>query len=173
MRKKVYGYQLNRDRNERQALFRSLISELLMRGQIETTLTKAKAIQPQVERLITKAKKGRLIDRRMSHRFLTKRSFVSQLFDVVGPLFKETAGGYTRIIKVGFRKGDGAPLARISLTKDFVSEIKETKPEIKKTGQTQNEDKTQETKPVVGETKTILPKKPRKPSKTKREKVKK
>ncbi len=124
MKKKVFGYQLSRDKNERKALFRALISSLIGNGTIETTLTKAKAIQPQMEKLITRAKKGSLSDRRIALRFLTKSGLVSKLFDVLAPIFKEKQGGYTKIIKTGRRRGDSAMMAKMIFSDDIPLEVK-------------------------------------------------
>jgi large subunit ribosomal protein L17 len=123
MRKRVFGYQLSRDKNQRKALFRSLISALLEKGEIQTTLTKAKAIRSQTEKLITRAKTDSLSNRRITQRFLIKRDLVNRLFIAIAPVFKNKNGGYTRSIKTGFRRGDGAPLAKISFTEEIL-EIK-------------------------------------------------
>lgn len=124
MKKKVFGYQLNRDKNERKALFRVLISAFVENGEIETTLSKAKAIQSQAEKLITRAKKGSLADRRIVLRFLTKSKLVSKLFDIIAPVFKERQGGYTKIIKTGKRRGDSAMMAKLIFSEDIPLEIK-------------------------------------------------
>lgn len=119
MRKKVFGYQLNRNKNQRKALFRSLIFSLIEKSHIQTTLTKAKAIQAEAEKLITKAKKGTLSDRRMALRFLVKKEAVNRLFDVIAPNFKNRNGGYTRIIRTKTRRGDQAVMAQISFTEEI------------------------------------------------------
>lgn len=124
MKKKVFGYQLSRDKNERKALFRTLISSLIGNGEIETTLSKAKAVQPQMEKLITRAKEGLLSDRRIALRFLTKSGLVSKLFDVITPIFKERQGGYTRIIKLGRRRGDSAMMAKLIFSEEIPLEVK-------------------------------------------------
>ncbi|PIQ69785.1 50S ribosomal protein L17 [Candidatus Shapirobacteria bacterium CG03_land_8_20_14_0_80_40_19] len=134
MRKKVFGYQLNRDKNERKALFRSLVSSLIEKNEIQTTLAKAKAIQSQTEKLITKAKKGTLSDRRVARRFLVKKDLVNRLFEVIAPIFKDRNGGYTRIIKTQIRRGDGATLVKISFTEEIPvveREKKKPAPEVK------------------------------------------
>lgn len=126
MRKRVFGYQLKRDKNERKALFRSLISSLIEKNEIQTTLSKAKAIQAQFEKLVTKAKKGTLPDRRVALRFLTKKELVNRLFEVIAPVFKNRNGGYTRIIRIRTRRGDGATLVKISFTEEIPVVEKET-----------------------------------------------
>ncbi len=127
MRKRVFGYQLKRDKNERKALFRSLISSLIEKNEIQTTLTKAKAIQAQFEKLVTKAKKGTLPDRRVALRFLVKKELVNRLFEVIAPVFKNRNGGYTRIIRTKTRRGDGATLVKIGFTEEIPVVEKETK----------------------------------------------
>jgi large subunit ribosomal protein L17 len=82
---------------------------------IDTTEAKAKALRPYAERLITKAKRGDLASRRDVLRDITDRDVVARLFHEIAPRFEERQGGYTRILKLGFRKGDGAPMARIEL----------------------------------------------------------
>jgi large subunit ribosomal protein L17 len=97
------------------ALMRGLASSLLEHGAIETTEAKAKELRPFVEKLITKAKSGTLHDRRMAVRHIHKREISDKLFKEIGPKFLKRAGGYTRILKTGHRKGDGAEMARIEL----------------------------------------------------------
>ncbi len=128
MRKRVFGYNLNRDRNERQALFRSLLSALIEKEGIETTAVKAKAIRGTAEKLITKAKRGTLNDRRIVKKTLLKTPLVNKLFDQIAPVFKNRNGGYLRIVKLGRRYGDDAPLVKLLFTEDipvFVKVVKE------------------------------------------------
>jgi len=127
MRKNVFGHQLKRDKNERKALFRSLISSLIEKNEIQTTLAKAKSIQAQAEKLITKAKKGTLSDRRVALRFLVKKELVNRLFSVIAPVFKDKKGGYTRIIKTKIRRGDGATMVKISFTEEIPVIVREKK----------------------------------------------
>ena len=94
---------------------RSLASSLFERGAIETTEAKAKELRPFVEKLITKAKSGTLHARRLAVRHVQKREIADKLFQEIGPRFATRAGGYTRILKTGHRKGDGAEMARIEL----------------------------------------------------------
>ena len=119
MRKKVSGYQLNRNTNQRKALLRSLVSCFIENNKIETTIVKAKAIQPEIEKLITKAKAGTIADRRSAHRFLTKTHLVNKLFDVIGPVFKDRNGGYTKIVRIGNRRGDNAMMVKMFLTEEI------------------------------------------------------
>jgi len=109
------GRQLRRTSEQRLALLRNLAISLIEHGAIETTEAKAKELRPFVEKLITKAKRGTLHDRRLAARDVHVRRAADTLFRDVGPAFASRAGGYTRILKVGHRKGDGAEMARIEL----------------------------------------------------------
>ena len=115
MRHRVKGRRLKRTSEQKLALMRSLAQALIERGAIETTEARCKELRPFVERLITKAKSGTLHDRRLAGRHVQKREINDKLFNEVGPKFASRAGGYTRILKVGHRKGDGAEMARIEL----------------------------------------------------------
>lgn len=123
MRKRVFGHQLSRTKNQRKALFRGLIASLIKNGQLKTTLAKGRATRPAVEKLITKAKRATLNDRRQILKFLQKRSLVNRLCDVIAPVFKEKKGGYTRMIKVGRRKGDSAEMVKLMFTEDIPLEM--------------------------------------------------
>ncbi|HUV72536.1 MAG TPA: 50S ribosomal protein L17 [Clostridia bacterium] len=116
MRKRIFGRQLGRSKNQRKALFRGLIASLLEEGEIETTLAKAKAMKPRAEKLVTKAKAGTLADKRVLFSFLGKRALVNRLVEEIAPLFKERKGGYLRIVRTGRRRGDQAPMARVLFT---------------------------------------------------------
>lgn len=94
---------------------RNLAASLVEHGAIETTEAKAKELRPFVEKLITKAKSGTLHARRLAERDVPTRRISDKLFHDIGPLFATRAGGYTRILKTGHRKGDGAEMARIEL----------------------------------------------------------
>ena len=115
MRHRVKGRRLKRTSEQKLALMRGLAQALIERGAIETTEARAKEHRPVVEKLITKAKSGTLHDRRLAGRHVQKREINDKLFTEVGPKFASRAGGYTRILKVGHRKGDGAEMARIEL----------------------------------------------------------
>lgn len=119
MKKKVWGRKLSRTKNQRRALFRGLITSLINKGEIVTTLPKAKAVISEAEKLITKAKKGTLADRRQMHRTLAKKSLVNKLVDSIAPLFGERKGGYLKIIRIGVRRGDGAQMAKIAFVEDI------------------------------------------------------
>ncbi len=121
MRHRKHGRVLGRSSGHRKALFRNLIKELFRHGQIETTEAKAKAIRPQAEKLITIAKRGRsgriseVHARRLLRARLNDPELVSVVYDELAPRYEERPGGYTRIFKLGQRKGDGAHMALIEL----------------------------------------------------------
>ncbi|MCT2540348.1 50S ribosomal protein L17 [Sedimentimonas flavescens] len=110
------GYRrLNRTHEHRKALFANMAGSLIEHEQIKTTLPKAKELRPIIEKLITLAKRGDLHARRLAASQLKEDQYVAKLFDVLGPRFKERSGGYTRVLKAGFRYGDMAPMAIIEL----------------------------------------------------------
>jgi large subunit ribosomal protein L17 len=115
MRHRKAGRQLRRTSEQRLALLRNLAISLIEHGALETTEAKAKELRPFVEKLITKSKAGTLHARRLATRHVHKRAAADTLFQEIGPKFATRAGGYTRILKTGFRKGDGAEMARIEL----------------------------------------------------------
>jgi large subunit ribosomal protein L17 len=115
MRHRKKGKQLRRTSEQKLALMRSLAKALIERGAIETTEAKAKELRPFVEKLITKARTGTLHNRRLAGRHVAHRATADKLFQEVGPRFATRKGGYTRILKTGHRKGDGAEMARIEL----------------------------------------------------------
>ena len=115
MRHRKAGRSLRRTSEQKLALMRNLASSLIEHGAIETTEAKAKELRPFVEKLITKAKSGTLHARRLAVRHIQKRETADKLFQEVGPKFATRSGGYTRILKTGHRKGDGAEMARIEL----------------------------------------------------------
>ena len=107
--------KLNRTTSHRQAMFKNMAVSLLRHEAIKTTLPKAKELRRVVEPLITLAKEPTLANRRLAFDRLRDREIVTKLFDVLGPLFKARPGGYTRILKMGFRNGDNAPMAFVEL----------------------------------------------------------
>ncbi len=131
MRHLKAGYKLRRNPSHRKALLRNLAASLIEKNRIRTTLAKAKALRPIVEKLVTIGKSGRLSDKRRALAYLYKRKTVQILFDEVAPRFMDRNGGYTRIIKEDFRKGDGAEMAIIEFV-DYVFEKKEKKTKDKK-----------------------------------------
>jgi large subunit ribosomal protein L17 len=140
MRHRVSGHHLARPADQRKALLRALATELLRHDEIITTFAKAKAVQPKVERIITKGKKGYLEDheklkekgnagdaaaakevarsvhlRRQVAAYLYDRDVVTKVFNEIAPRYKDRKGGYTRILKAGIRRGDATPMAIIQL----------------------------------------------------------
>src|SRR6266699_6883046 len=115
MRHRKAGRQLRRTSEQKLALMRNLASSLIEHGATETTEAKAKELRPFVEKLITKARSGTLHDRRQAVRHIHKREIADKLFQELGPKLAKRQGGYTRILKTGHRKGDGAEMARIEL----------------------------------------------------------
>lgn len=115
MRHRKGGYKLQRDPSARRALLRGLTTSVILNERIRTTITKAKAVRPRVERVITLAKKDTLHARRQAAAYLYEPRAVRKLFDSIGPRFADRAGGYTRIVRLGPRKGDGAETAILEL----------------------------------------------------------
>lgn len=115
MRHRQSGRKLNRTSQHRQMLFRNMAQALIKHEQIVTTLPKAKELRPVVERLITLGKRGDLHARRQAHARLRDDAMTKKLFEVLGPRYTERNGGYTRVLKAGFRYGDSAPMAVIEL----------------------------------------------------------
>jgi large subunit ribosomal protein L17 len=115
MRHRKAGVKLKRDIGARRALLRGLVTNVIEEERITTTVPKARAARPLVERMITLAKEDNLHTRRQAAAFLLKPSAVEKLFDKLGPRFNQREGGYTRIVKLGWRKGDGAETAKLEL----------------------------------------------------------
>src|SRR5258706_2140328 len=113
MRHGSSGRKFNRRSDQRKALFQHLASALIKHEQVITTLPKAKDLRPIVEKLITLAKRGDLHARRQAQAELRDPPMVKKLFEVLGPRYKDRAGGYTRVLKAGFRYGDSAANAMI------------------------------------------------------------
>jgi large subunit ribosomal protein L17 len=115
MRHKVSGYKLKRNVSSRRALFRGLVTSVLEHERIITTVPKAKAVRPLVEKMITLAKDDTLHSRRQAAAFIESPETVKKLFDKLGTRFGQRNGGYTRIVRLGPRKGDGAEQAMLEL----------------------------------------------------------
>ena len=107
--------KLNRTSEHRQAMLRNMMNSLLTHEVIKTTLPKAKELRRVVEPMITLAKEATVANRRLAFNRLRDRDVVVKLFDELGPRFKARPGGYTRILKMGFRVGDNAPMALVEL----------------------------------------------------------
>jgi len=112
------GKKLGRDSAHRKALYSNLAGALIEHGRIKTTVTKAKAVKPLAEQMITLGRRGDLHARRQATAFLRSRDVVHKLFDEVAPLFKDRPGGYTRIVKIGPRPGDAAEMAYLELVNE-------------------------------------------------------
>ena len=110
--------KLGRPTAHRNAMLRGMVTYLLENGQIETTLTRAKEVRALAEKMITLGKKNTLAARRAAMAFVTKEDVVKKLFDQIAPEYADRNGGYTRIYKMGPRRGDGAEMAIIKLVAD-------------------------------------------------------
>ena len=107
--------KLGRPTAHRNAMLRGLVTYLLENGQIETTLTRAKEVRSEAEKMITLAKKNTLASRRQALAYITKEDVVSKLFSEIAPKYADANGGYTQIYKLGPRRGDAAEMALIKL----------------------------------------------------------
>ncbi len=126
MRHRVSGYKLGRKTGSRKALFRNLVAECIKRGKIRTTYAKAKAIQPKVEKIITLGRKGTLNDRRKAYSYLNDNAILDELFSVISKKFEQRSSGFTRITKLGYRKGDSTHLVELSILDDLVLQSEQT-----------------------------------------------
>lgn len=115
MRHRNAGRKLSRNTSHRRALLRNLVTSLLEHGRLMTTLPKAKEVRPLAEKMITLGKQDNLNARRQVHSYLLKDATAKRVFDTIAPTFADRKGGYSRIIRLGNRKGDGADLAIIEL----------------------------------------------------------
>jgi large subunit ribosomal protein L17 len=115
MRHRKKGRKLSRTASHKKATMRNLASSLFRHGRIETTTAKAKELRPYAERLITLARRGDLHARRLAATKIQDRAVLGTLFDDIGPRYAERPGGYTRILKLGARKGDAAEMSLIEL----------------------------------------------------------
>ncbi len=115
MRHRVGGYKLKRDAGSRKALLRGLVTSVIEHERVVTTVPKAKAVKPLVEKMITLGKRDTLHARRLAAAFLETPASVKKLFDTLGTRFGQRQGGYARIVRLGFRKGDGAEQAMLEL----------------------------------------------------------
>lgn len=115
MRHRVAGRKLSRHTQHRELMFRNMLVSLLQHERIRTTLAKAKELRSWAEKIITLGKKGSLHARRQAFALLRNRETVKKLFEEIVPKLKDREGGYTRIYKMGWRQGDGAPLSLVEL----------------------------------------------------------
>lgn len=140
--------KLGRPTAHRQAMLRGMVTALLDNGSIETTLTRAKEVRSLTEKMITLGKKNTLAAKRAAMAFVTKEDVVKKLFDTIAPEYADRNGGYTRMYKLGPRRGDGAEMALIKLVADekAAEEKKESKKAAKKTEAKAEEAKVEEVK---------------------------
>ncbi len=115
MRHRKAGRKLGRNTAHRKALLRNMVTALFEQGRIQTTDAKAKEVRRVAEKLITKARRGTLHARRQALAYVRGRDAVARLFEEIAPRYRERPGGYTRIIKLGRRRGDNAPLSILEL----------------------------------------------------------
>src|ERR1700744_1717586 len=115
MRHRNAGYKLGRNTSHRRAVLRNLVTSVILMDRIETTLTKCKATQPLVEKMITLGKRGTVHARRQALAYLITPESVDRLFGVIAPRFSARKGGYPRITRTGARKGDAAEMAYIEI----------------------------------------------------------
>ena len=121
--------KLGRATDHRMAMLRALVTYLLENGKVETTLARAKEVGPMTEKMITLGKKNTLASRRQAMAYVTKEAVVAKLFSEIAPEYANRNGGYTRIVKIGPRRGDCAEMAIIELVKEFPCGILTTRPE--------------------------------------------
>ena len=115
MRHRISGRKLNRTASHRKAMFANMATSLIEHEQIVTTLPKAKELRSIADKLITLGKRGDLHSRRLAFARIRDSAQVKKLFDEIGPRYADRNGGYTRVLKAGFRKGDNAPMAVVEL----------------------------------------------------------
>lgn len=133
MRHRNAGFKLGRNTSHRRAMLRNLVTSILMEDRVHTTITKCKAARPLVEKMITLGKKGDLHSRRQALAYMMTDESVTRLFEVVAPRYGDRQGGYLRIIRTGFQKGDGAEKAFIELlgSEQLLDEKRQKRAEIK------------------------------------------
>lgn len=118
MRHRVAGRKFDLPTDQRLALLRGLVRSLLLHEKIETTETRAKDVRSIAEKVITTAKKNDLHARRQARKVLNDEDLVKKLFDQIAPRFADRPGGYTRMTKIGFRRGDAAPMVKLELASE-------------------------------------------------------
>src|SRR4030043_1203513 len=124
MRHRVAGRKLSRHTQHRELMFRNMLVSLLQYERINTTLAKGKELRKWADRIISPGKKGTLHARRQAFALLRSEGIVKKLFDEIAPKFKDREGGYTRVYKLGWRQGDGAPLSLVELVTFARAEVK-------------------------------------------------
>ena len=148
MRHRNAGFKLGRNTSHRRALLRNLVTSVIIEDRVETTVAKAKAVRPLVEKMITLGKKGDLSSRRQALSFLMTDTSVTRLFDTVAPRYGDRQGGYLRIVRTGFQKGDGAEKAFIELlgAEKQLDEKRQKREEVKAKKRKELEDQLEESK---------------------------
>jgi large subunit ribosomal protein L17 len=136
MRHQVSGKKLGRNTSQRKALLRSLVTSFIEKERIRTTLPKAKETRPIAEKMITLAKTNSLHTRRQALQYIYKKDVVKKLFEDIAPRFTERPGGYTRIIKLGPRAGDGAEMAILELVGTEFKKKEKKKESVKEKAKT-------------------------------------
>ncbi len=131
MRHNVHGRKLGRTSAHRKALFRNQLASFVQSERIKTTLHKAKELRPLAEKMITQGKRGSLHARRQVGRMIPDRALVRKLFEDIAPRFAERPGGYTRIVKLGPRLGDGAEMAILELVEEGDAPVESSKDDKK------------------------------------------
>ncbi len=133
MRHRKAGNKLGRNPSHRRALLRNLVTSVVVEDRVETTLAKAKAVRPLVEKMITLGKRGDVHARRQAAAFLMTPDSVSRLFATVAPRYGDRNGGYLRIVRTGFRQGDGGEKAMIELlgAENEISEKQQKRAEVR------------------------------------------
>jgi large subunit ribosomal protein L17 len=121
MRHKISGRKFDRPSDERRAMFRMLVGDLLRYERLKTTEAKAKEVRPLAEKMVTLGKDGTIHARRQAMAYINDKDVVQKLFAEIAPRFATRPGGYTRIIKLGPRVGDGAPMAQLELVERAVT----------------------------------------------------
>lgn len=152
MRHRNAGFKLGRNTSHRRALLRNLVTSVIIEDRVETTIAKAKAVRPLVEKMITLGKKGDLHSRRQALAFLTTDESVTRLFETVAPRYGDRQGGYLRIVKTGFQKGDGAEKAFIELlgAEKQLDEKRQKRDDIKARKRAELEAEMEKQKPQAG-----------------------
>ena len=152
MRKNVFGRKLKRDKNERKALFKSLMSSLVLHERLQITESKAKAIKPEIEKLVTKAKKNETGARLVLEKSLSKPAF-DKMIKEIAPRFSKRQGGYTRLIKLGNRFGDDAKVVIMEWTESSREIPEESVEETKTVGKSARKTTVGTTKAKIKEAK--------------------
>ncbi len=153
MRHRNAGYKLGRNTSHRRAMLRNLVTSILLEDRVVTTVTKAKAARPQVEKMITLGKRGDLHARRQALAYLMTDEAVSRLFETVAPRYGDRQGGYLRIVRTGFQKGDGAEKAFIELlgAEKLLDEKRQKRAEVRQKRREETEKAMAEQSPNEGE----------------------